>query len=379
MPKPRDLFPFLLNLLQPPDRPGRPRRRRWRSSQRKNSRRRLRALQRNRSPLAVDEAEMARHIEQWSALQRGVMSSSYRFYSLASGRQTRDYIPDDIYYYIVEPILNERGMASFVANKTLSPRIWGTDPFPRALVRHMRGHDYDAHYERIDAARWDALLASEDHVVVKPARHSGGGRGIRFFSRVDGRLQDRAGAPLQREQLTASYRGDYLIEARVQQHPYFAHLNESSLNTFRVMTYRSVADDQIVILGHVIRIGQPGSQVDNQSAGGVTVDVCPDGHVDALAYDVAGNRSDRAPSGLPLTDLPPVPEIDALRTTAIDVAGKLVHHRLLGIDLCLDHEGRVRLLEVNLGNLGISFYQLPGNPLFGSYTQEVIEYCRERL
>jgi hypothetical protein len=61
---------------------------------------------------------------------------------------------------------------------------------------------------------------------------------------------------------------------------------------------------------------------------------------------------------------------------ASELAGRFPYHRLLGFDLCVTSEGRLRLLEVNVKNLEINFFQMSLGPLFGPHTQEVIDYCR---
>jgi len=151
------------------------------------------------------------------------------------------------------------------------------------------------------------------------------------------------------------------------------------LNCFRVTTYRSVTSDEVIVLHHALRIGQPGSDVDNHSAGGVAVDIDESGRAGPFAYNIDGMRVDRVPNGTLCSELPAAPHIDAIRKTAVAVASKLVEQRVLGIDLCVDSDGRVVLIEVNLNNLAVNLHQYSGRPYFGAYTAEVIEYCRARL
>lgn len=66
--------------------------------------------------------------------------------------------------------------------------------------------------------------------------------------------------------------GEWLIEEYVEQHPEFARFNASSLNTVRVVAAKTPTGEAR-ILGAYLRIGQPGSLVDNVYAGGTTVTV----------------------------------------------------------------------------------------------------------
>lgn len=52
--------------------------------------------------------------------------------------------------------------------------------------------------------------------------------------------------------------------------------------------------------------------------------------------------------------------------------------RLASLDVFLDRENNWRVLEVNLSGQTIRFSQYGGEPFFGRFTDEVIEYCRSR-
>ena len=65
----------------------------------------------------------------------------------------------------------------------------------------------------------------------------------------------------------------------------------------------------------------------------------------------------------------------------IDIAKKIAklnyYSRLLGIDLGMDNNGRIRIIEINSVNNEINFYQMNNGPLFGDYTKEIIDYCKK--
>jgi len=379
MPKLRTLVAATLRAVSPGKSAPNPRLRLEHSSSRKKIRRIYRNVKRLNAPLVIDEAELAEHRRKWSVLQRRVGDKWYRTYSLLCGRQSRDYIPEDIYYSVVEPLLNNAESRPFLANKGMYQLVWGSGMFPRNIVRNVSGFDYDESFRRVDGDGWTALLAVEEKVVVKPSLHSGGGRNIQVFARADGKLENRRGDVLTPDYLKRTYATDYVVQEFVRQHEYFSRLNASSVNTLRVFTYRSVATDHVSILSHIVRMGRDGSEVDNENAGGMVCSVDPDGRLAAIGSDVIGRKYESAPGGQLFRDLPPVPAIEELRRTALLVASKLVDQRLLGVDLCMDGDGRVRVIEVNMHNLGINFHQMSDGPLFGKFTDEVIEHCRAQL
>jgi hypothetical protein len=80
----------------------------------------------------------------------------------------------------------------------------------------------------------------------------------------------------------------FVLQERIRQHPWFAAWNQSSLNTIRMMTYRSVVDNAVHPLGAVVRFGRPGSLVDNQAAGGLTCGVLKNGKTGSFVCDKMG-------------------------------------------------------------------------------------------
>ncbi len=72
-----------------------------------------------------------------------------------------------------------------------------------------------------------------------------------------------------REQLSAlQHDAAWILEAYCEQHPWYAALNSTSLNTIRLYA-RLASDNSVEMLGAYLRIGRGGSVVDNASAGGV--------------------------------------------------------------------------------------------------------------
>ncbi len=65
-----------------------------------------------------------------------------------------------------------------------------------------------------------------------------------------------------------------------------------------------------------------------------------------------------------------------LITLAKNIAHKIFYARLLSLDLCKDAEGNWRAIETNLFGQTIRFAQYAGQPFFGEFTDEVVEYCK---
>jgi hypothetical protein len=177
------------------------------------------------------------------------------------------------------------------------------------------------------------------------------------------------------EILKKSYLGNFILQKKIRQHDYFNKFNSSSLNTVRLYTYRSVKDESIIPLHAYIRFGRSGSFVDSSSQGGRTCGVFMNGLLNTFAigkygekyYDIEWVNENKNKS---------VPEFLKMKQLAVKIAAIFKYHRLLGFDFTLDDNDNVRLLEVNNLYIGVINQQMNTGPLFGDYTEEVINYCQ---
>jgi len=72
-----------------------------------------------------------------------------------------------------------------------------------------------------------------------------------------------------------------------------------------------------------------------------------------------------------------LPQYEDLIELSKEVAKKILYSRIIGLDMSLNSEGEWKVIEVNLGTQGTRFLQHAGQPFFGEYTDEVIEYVKE--
>ena len=104
----------------------------------------------------------------------------------------------------------------------------------------------------------------------------------------------------------------------------------------------------MIILACGLRFGVGESYVDNWSAGGVAggVDI-PTGRLRKYAYDQKGKRYTQDPSsGLTFEGFQ-IPEWLAMLDAARTAQRELPFSKMLGLDICLDHEAKPALIEIN--------------------------------
>lgn len=133
--------------------------------------------------------------------------------------------------------------------------------------------------EEIDLSK---LLGDQEKVVVKQSVDAHGGISVQVFTRKNGGFYNARNQLLTIDFLRDAYRVNYVIQEYIYQHDYFAQFNPSSLNTLRVMTYRSVLDNEIHVISTMLRVGSFGSIVDNLKLGGYALGITESGHLRGL-------------------------------------------------------------------------------------------------
>ncbi|WP_156820455.1 sugar-transfer associated ATP-grasp domain-containing protein [Thioalkalivibrio thiocyanodenitrificans] len=327
---------------------------------------------------APDRSGMAEHEAVWSPVARRVDPVWYRIYGHVFGRGDIRFIPLDVYYVLVEPVLNNARFSLAFGDKNGYDLCHGDLRKPRDFIRHIEGSYYDRSYRRIPE---DALQASflpeglidadTGTVLVKPAIDTRQGQWIRKLWFRDGMLHDATGCVVTLATLARDYRRDFLVQECIRQHACTARFNDSSVNSLRVYTYRSVDDDTVIPLHVLQKVGVAGHLVDQ----GLRIGVRPSGHYNPFCTDENGTRYD-AVNGMALGAIEPFPFMDELRKQAVEVAERFIHQRVLGLDFAVREDGEILLLEANTRFIGLDNLQFHHGPLFGEFTQEVIDFCR---
>ena len=157
----------------------------------------------------------------------------------------------------------------------------------------------------------------------------------------------------------------YLIEEFFEQHPLMAGWNASSANTVRVWV-ASVGEESIV-LGAFLRVGRPGSLVDNTSAGGLIglLDEQSGDVLEITTGDLYRRRLMQQFDGSPWPGepLPHWPDVRRLAVRVLPLFGGI---RLAGLDIAIGALGPT-VIEVNVlipSIQGFGSFDKPGRALF---------------
>jgi hypothetical protein len=312
------------------------------------------------------------HQAYWAGLGK-VDCHWLRLYINLSGIEDHRYIPNDLYIAVVERRLNDGNYNSLVGDKNCLERLFGRDHFPVAVLRCISGVFLDPEY---CITRSPLALLPPRELIVKPSVESKGGADVALL-RYESEVHLTAGGTEVTPGLLQQTWGDnFIVQEVLRQHDFCAAFNSGSVNTFRVYTYRSVADETVHVLKVVFRNGSGDSVVDNMaSSGGVSTIVDTQGRLGHYAVSKAGDKVVAHPvTGEPY-DGRVVPHFESITALPLAMAATIPSHRLLGFDVALTGDGAPIIVEINPMGISLNMMQYDGGPLFGEFSDEVLEYC----
>ncbi|RPI79454.1 MAG: hypothetical protein EHM45_02880 [Desulfobacteraceae bacterium] len=344
------------------------------------SQEKARKIRKQVSLLPIDPVLAERYRKKWSRLGTIPKKTYLEIFASIFNSANEDFVPEDLYYNRVEPVLNRKSFALAYADKNFYERYLSEyrHLFPVTWLRGINGSLFDASFAALpDAGPVLRTMSVDSEYILKPASETSGGRKVnkvrkcsrRFrINEMDLSLEEMSGY------LREQYQNNFVLQDKISSHPFFSAFNPDSLNTVRIFTYRSIRDELVHPLQAVLRFGRPGNLVDNQAAGGRTYGISTSGSLNRFAIDKWGRRYEAEANHKEMMAFP-VPGLTQMKQIAADIAEKYLFHRLLGFDFCYSDKNEVKLLEINCKNIEINFLQMNNGPLFGSFTDEVIEYC----
>jgi hypothetical protein len=319
------------------------------------------------------------HRDLWKSLGSRPNLKWLYVYNTVIGSEDERFITESDFYNKVEPVLNNRAFSDAYADKNSYHRFLRKELLPSVYLRNIEGIYYNEAYQMVTMPEDinDLLPPEAGRLIAKAAVESGGGRGVELFERYDKFWKNGSGIPLTGGYLEAAFGKNFLLQEYIVQDQFYGRYNPSSVNTIRLLTYRSVSTGQIVPLQAVLRIGRPGSVVDNQASGGIACGINQEGILNSYGVSKKGDKA-YSSGGIVFSDTGRLKKFDEIIAVGLEVAGKYYFQRLLGLDIAVDNTGNVKVIEINNRNNEINFFQMNNGPLFGEYTNEVIEFCRSR-
>ena len=283
------------------------------------------------------------------------------FYS-RNGHFSVNYVPNNIYHCELVPKANQHGLSLAYGDKNMCDLIFPGERIVHTILKNMNGYFY---YEGRPVSEEEAvgLCANMERVIIKPSRESQG-HGVQLFSVKDGitDIGDKSIADLFKD-----YKRNYLIQEWFRQHKDMAALNPTSVNTMRILSYRSGME--VLIIYSVVRIGRSGSVIDNQCAGGISTTIDSEGRLGGNAF--GGYVSDniaKTDTGVTLEGYQ-LPSYDKAIDFVKRLHLQLPFFNIVGWDVAIGEDGEPALIEFNT-NPGLS--QSAFGSGMGEHTERIV-------
>ena len=283
------------------------------------------------------------------------------FYS-RTGHFTKEYVPNNIYHCELVPKANQHRLQRAFGDKNMCDFLFPGENIVHSILKNMNGYYY---FEGKPVSEEEAvsLCQNLEKVIIKPSRQSEG-HGVQMFSAKNG-VTDLNGKTV--AQLFKEYKKDFLVQDWVRQHEGMAALNPTSVNTMRILSYRSGME--VLIIYSVVRIGRNGSVVDNQCAGGISTTIDKEGRLGKEAFGgFSTDNIDKTDTGIVLEGYQ-LPSYDKAIEMVKRLHLKLPFFNLVGWDVAIQEDGEPVLIEFNT-NPGLS--QSAFKSGMGEYTERII-------
>lgn len=341
-------------------------------------------LIKNKIPAETPAPGEDEYIKFWKRFHKRVEPYTYRYFQPICGNNPH-IVPEDIANRYIAPILNPIRFRSYYSDKNMYQYyIHPKEALPFSyLFRVLGGSMYSMKDNGQEPISFDLLPEeiaamidqSVNKLVLKPSIDSNSGQKVVLFNRV-GSIFCSSEVELSGRYLS-TYGSDFVLQEAIEQHPFLGQFSKTSTNTMRVMTYRSLCDDQIHIFAACLRIGKNGSFVDNLFAGGCFVPInIETGKLGKNIYnkywqketEINGVNFDKSDFILPFWD--------EVKIFAEGMAKQVMHARLIAHDIIVDSKGFPRMIEYNVNDFDWALAMVcTCNCPFGDKFDEVIDFC----
>ena len=287
------------------------------------------------------------------------------FYYQKNEKFSKKYIPDDIYYTIIDPFYNNWDEAEYIDNKCYYDRIFPNTEQPKTIVKRLNNIWYDDDNNIIDFKKAKEILKNRESYFMKKATESEGGHGVYYLTNIS-----------EFEDTIAQIENDCIIQVPLKQSEILCKLNPSSVNTIRVLTLLS--ENGVKIYSTIIRMGINGAKVDNASSGGITCGIDKEGRLKEVAYASNGDKYYYHPTTKIKFNSIVIPNYDLILEKIKKLATTIPHFRLVSWDIALNEKNEPVLIEANLRYGELDFHQLNNGPVFGEDTVKILNEVYEK-
>jgi hypothetical protein len=305
----------------------------------------------------------SKHKKKWQALNKPFTNDTLNACFSISSKDNINYVPEELFEGVIEKKLNATA-PKFLEHKSFYNRIFPDAGFIEDSFHKIGGDYFSSSHNQLSQNKLERLIDElQFPLVVKKSVETAGGRDVHF---VKNKSELRSAMNLF---------DDLVVQPVLKPHPYFREFHDFGLNTIRACLYRSVKTGKVHLLNTTLRLGRDG-HLDNETQGGLVCNLQKNGKLNDYVVDKFGEKLLQHPnSKIVFAKCKPLPKYQELEKMAISITEKIPYAHLVSLDLAMNEKGEWKLIEINLEFQTIRFAQYAGNPFFGEFTDEVIEYC----
>lgn len=323
----------------------------------------------------IDEIdqELDLKIDQYFA-NYGVKVNKYWHYCYihSSGIKSEKYIPEYNFYEEIEPVFNRAIMADGYDDKNMYDLLFPEVNRPKCYLRVINGRFFDSDYKELSSVQEIVNCLNPDkEYIAKPSLDGQGGQGVKKIKLKSDQSVFLGDEEIDISDLPNLYKTDFVVQELVTQHKNLSTIYPHAVNTIRVMTFRYKGKYRV--LSSIIRFGNLGAFVDNESSGGISCGIKSDGTLRDFGIAKKIDLYDKHPYTNQRFGGTVIPNFPKVKEMAITMHKKLLYFDLASWDISIQENGDPILIEMNLMEQGINFHQGTNGPLFGDLTDEVLD------
>lgn len=310
-----------------------------------------------------------------------ITPKGHKLYEAINDTHHKDYIPDFLYATKVEPYFNPYFYAKLYSDKSLTEILYAKSKlvkFPATYLVNSGGILYDGERNIITKDKAKTILSSTTEAVIKPTVGGNSGKGVMVCSFQDGFDNSNNYNIFD---LLEEDNKDYIVQERMKQHETIAKIYNSSINTFRTITY--VVDGVVYCADLAMRIGAGGAKIDNIHAGGLVIGVKDDGtllkNAYKLGYSDSNQKFEKHPDSGVVFENYKVCGAEKIIECAKEIHGLTPHLGMISWDFMVSEDGNPVLIEANYWGQSVWFPQIVhGKPFFGDQTKLILSKIKNK-
>lgn len=299
--------------------------------------------------------------------------SWFKLFYTETGIHDPRFIPHSI-AYILYSHFNNRIVDKGWDDKNFYDRFVPTISFPESLCHYVNGNFYDGEWNICECTDESLMklsdrilkqLGDDNCVIYKKTTNTSFGQGVKKYvvnnaNEISSLLKE------------LSVNNGFMLQRCVKQHDFLKQFNESSVNIFRIVTFRHKG--KYYLLSVSLRYGTEGYATDVAFINGEeivnVIGIDENGVIKNTLFGVDGKKNfDKYDS---IKDKK-VPCFEELKKAAIEGHKCLPHFDHVAWDFTIDNNGHPVCIEYNINIPGSQLYQFVNGPLYGDLTDEILE------